>query len=54
MTSYRLYSDYNIGKGTGLGLTITKTVVDTHNGRIEVVSKEGMGTSFEVYLPTFS
>jgi len=38
--------------GAGLGLAITKSIVELHNGRIEVVSQEGQGTSFRVWLPS--
>jgi len=38
-------------KGTGLGLAITKKFIDEHNGKIEVISKEGEGCSFLIYLP---
>src|SRR6185436_9157510 len=37
--------------GTGLGLSICKQIVQGHNGRIEVKSKMGVGTSFNIYLP---
>lgn len=38
-------------KGKGLGLSIVKTFVEKHQGRIEVKSKLGKGTSFKVILP---
>ena len=38
-------------KGTGLGLAICKEIIDAHQGRIEVVSELGKGTTFNVYLP---
>lgn len=37
--------------GTGLGLSISYAIVDAHKGRIEVISREGAGTLFRVYLP---
>lgn len=40
-----------VGQGTGLGLSIVQSVVDTHQGWIEVSSQVGVGTCFEIYLP---
>ncbi|HZD09877.1 MAG TPA: GAF domain-containing protein, partial [Candidatus Binatia bacterium] len=37
--------------GTGLGLTIVEEIVHLHNGQIEVLSEEGKGTTFRVWLP---
>jgi PAS domain S-box-containing protein len=37
--------------GTGLGLTITKAIVEAHHGTIAVESEEGRGTTFRIYLP---
>ncbi len=37
--------------GVGLGLSITKTIVDAHGGRIAATSELGVGTTFEVRLP---
>ncbi|MFH1683591.1 MAG: ATP-binding protein, partial [Candidatus Margulisiibacteriota bacterium] len=37
--------------GTGLGLTITHSIVDGHKGYVDVESKVGKGTTFTVTLP---
>lgn len=39
------------GKGVGLGLAISHNIMERHNGRIEVESQLGRGTTFNVYLP---
>ncbi|MCV2369090.1 ATP-binding protein [Roseateles oligotrophus] len=40
-----------VGEGSGLGLDIVKKIVDKHQGRIELQSEVGVGTTFSVYLP---
>jgi signal transduction histidine kinase len=38
-------------KGTGLGLMIVQRIVRAHNGRIELESNIGKGTTFRIWLP---
>ena len=37
--------------GTGLGLWISKGIIDKHQGRIQMRSREGAGTVFSIWLP---
>jgi signal transduction histidine kinase len=40
-----------VGKGTGLGLHIVRSIIEDHHGRIEVSSKLNQGSVFDIYLP---
>lgn len=37
-------------RGTGLGLAIVKNIIDSHHGKIEVISTPGQGTTFVITL----
>ena len=39
--------------GSGLGLYVSYGIIKAHNGIIDVTSKSGEGTTFDVYIPAF-
>ena len=47
---YRV-SQSRAAKGSGLGLSIVKEIVEAHEGQIKIESKLGKGTKLEVSLP---
>lgn len=40
-----------VGRGTGLGLSLSHGIISEHGGRIEVESNVGSGTCFRIHLP---
>jgi two-component system phosphate regulon sensor histidine kinase PhoR len=38
-------------KGTGIGLTIVKYIMEAHDGRVSVTSEVGVGTAFTLHFP---
>lgn len=47
------FTTKDFGKGTGLGLTVVKGIVDEHGGSIAVESKEGKGATFTMHMPVY-
>jgi len=45
------FTTREVGEGTGLGLTVSDTIVRAHGGAIEVESEESRGTVFRFRLP---
>ena len=43
--------DYESQKGSGLGLALSKQLIQLHKGRISLKSEKGIGTTFEIRLP---
>jgi signal transduction histidine kinase len=48
------YTTKEAGKGTGLGLYITLSLIKEHNGLLEFISTPGKGTTVTVILPIIS
>jgi len=46
-----LFTTKDVGKGTGLGLTVAYAIIQEHGGRIRLESRPGAGASFFVELP---
>jgi two-component system NtrC family sensor kinase len=45
------FTTKDVGKGTGLGLTIAYKIASQHGGRIDVHTEVGVGSTFTVVLP---
>ncbi len=45
------FTTKDVGEGTGLGLSIVYRIINKHNGKIEVVSKPNLGTTFTIHIP---
>ena len=48
------FTTKDIGKGTGMGLSISFKIIQEHGGKIEVNTESGVGTVFSILLPLAS
>ncbi|MFZ3080396.1 MAG: ATP-binding protein [Bellilinea sp.] len=48
---FRIQGSQQTTRGTGLGLFICKQIIQAHNGKIDLVSRVGEGSTFSIYLP---
>ena len=46
------YTTKTPGEGTGLGLALVHSIVDSYGGKVDVESDLGKGTVFSIYIPT--
>jgi two-component system NtrC family sensor kinase len=47
------YTTKQVGRGTGLGLSVSYGIIEKHGGHIDVKSRKGEGSTFTVTLPVY-
>jgi signal transduction histidine kinase len=45
------FTTKDVGRGTGLGMSISYSIIKNHGGKIEVASEAGRGSAFKIILP---
>jgi len=45
------FSTKKVGEGTGLGLSVSRGIIELHQGTLQVESEPGLGTTFTIRLP---
>jgi len=45
------FTTKDVGEGTGLGMAIVFKIIETHHGKISIVSEPGKGAEFIIHLP---
>ena len=45
------YTTKGVGEGTGLGMSISYKIIESHGGKIDIASEVGKGTKFTITLP---
>jgi len=48
------FTTKNPGKGTGLGLFVSHSIIDAHGGKIWIDSTWGKGSTVHIYLPLYT
>ncbi|MCK4579203.1 MAG: PAS domain S-box protein, partial [Candidatus Marinimicrobia bacterium] len=45
------FTTKQVGEGTGLGLSVIHSIIDSHGGFLDVQSQVGKGSTFSIFLP---